>query len=361
LGRSPNAMRVAGIDPGTLSFDVCGLDDGTPFLDLSVASDDLGRDPTPLVAALRAAEPLDLVLGPSGYGLPLTPASRVGERELRLMLLTRQDEAAASVGIGGMRRIVEALVGAGLPLVFAPGVIHLPTVPAYRKANRIDIGTADKLCAAALGIYEQAARLGCGYDATSFILLELGGAFSAALAIDGGRIVDGLGGSSGPIGLRAAGALDGEAAYLLGTLSKQTIFSGGVCDLLAAPDLDPTLLGKDPRYGEGLLALVEGAAKAALALSASLPRPREILLSGRLAALPRVEQELAARLAHLAPLLPLRGLGLSAKAAAQGAALLADGLAGGSCASLVAALRLREAAGTALDYLYLRGADAIRL
>ena len=48
------------------------------------------------------------------------------------------------------------------------------------------------------------------YSDVSFILLELGGAFSAAVAVDGGRIVDGLGGSSGPLGMRAAGALDAE-------------------------------------------------------------------------------------------------------------------------------------------------------
>jgi predicted butyrate kinase (DUF1464 family) len=353
-------MRVAGIDPGTLSFDVCGLDDGAAFLDLSVPSADLGRDPQPLVRALVEAGPFDLILGPSGYGLPLIHASKVGERELGLMLLVRPDEAAATVGIGGMLRIVQALVDARLPLIFAPGVIHLPSVPAYRKANRIDMGTADKLCAAALGVYEQATRLGCPYDESSFILLELGGAFSAALAVQGGQIVDGLGGSSGPIGMHAAGALDGEAAYLLGMLSKQTIFSGGVRDLLGNTDLHAAQLADDPRYEAGLLALIEGAAKAALALTVSNPQPREILLSGRLAALPRIAAELGARLAYVAPLHRLQGFGGASKAAAQGAALLADGLAGGRFAPLVQALRLREATGTALDYLYLRGAAALR-
>ena len=63
------------------------------------------------------------------------------------------------------------------------------------------------------------------------ILLELGGAFTAALAIDGGQIVDGMGGSSGPLGVRAAGALDGELAYLLGpALRKDTLYSGGALD-----------------------------------------------------------------------------------------------------------------------------------
>ena len=69
-------------------------------------------------------------------------------------------------------------------------------------------------------------------------MLELGGAFSAALAVDAGRIVDGLGGSAGPIGARACGALDAEVAYLLGAaLSKRTVFSGGALD--PRGELDP--------------------------------------------------------------------------------------------------------------------------
>jgi predicted butyrate kinase (DUF1464 family) len=47
----------------------------------------------------------------------------------------------------------------------------------------------------------------------------------------------------------------------------------------------------------------------------------------------------------------LRGFGRVAKQGAQGAALIADGLAGGMHRDLVETLRLREAGGTVLDYL----------
>jgi predicted butyrate kinase (DUF1464 family) len=332
--------RVAGVDPGTVSFDVCALDGGEVVLEHSFATADVGADPAPLVDVLSEHGPFDIVVGPAGYGLPLVPVERVGERELSLMLLLRSDEPHGHVGVGGMRAIVRALIAAGLPLVFGPGAIHLPTIPGYRKWNRIDLGTADKVASAALCIAEQASRLDVGVEQTSFVMLELGGAFSAALAVEGGRIVDGLGGSAGPIGARACGALDAEVAYLIGpALSKRTVFSGGALD------------GED-----GWLALEEGAAKAALALTASVPEPRELLLTGRHA--PRLADALAARLAHVAPVRLTAG---ATAAAAHGAAVLADGLAGGRHAALVERLGVRDASGSALDHLRVHGADAIRL
>jgi predicted butyrate kinase (DUF1464 family) len=332
--------RVAGVDPGTVSFDVCVLDDGDVILERSFSTEDVGADPAPLVETLTGHGPFDLVLGPAGYGLPLVAAEQVGERELELMVLVRADEPGGRVGVGGMRAIVRALVAARLPVVFGPGAIHLPTIPGYRKWNRIDLGTADKVASVALCIADQARRLGIDVAETSFVMLELGGAFSAALAVDAGRIVDGLGGSAGPIGARACGALDAEVAYLLGgALSKRTVFSGGALD----PDLSD----------EGWLALEEGAAKAALALTVSAPDPREILVTGRHA--PAVLDALGTRLAHVAPVRSV------AKAAAQGAAVLADGLAGGRYTALVERLGVRDASGSALDHLRVHGADRIRL
>jgi predicted butyrate kinase (DUF1464 family) len=361
---SGDGPRVAGVDPGTLSFDVCALDGGQVVLERSFRTADVGAAPALLVKALVDHGPFDLVLGPAGYGLPLVSVEDVGERELALMLLLREDEPHGRVGVGGMRSIVRALIAAELPLVFGPGAIHLPTIPAYRKWNRIDLGTADKVASAALCIADQARRLDVDFAETSFVMLELGGAFSAALAVEDGRIVDGLGGSAGPIGARACGALDAEAAYLLGPeLSKRTVFSGGALDPRGKLDLSDELEGlrRDPRHRDGWLALEEGAAKAALALTVSAPGPREILVAGRLAEAPGMLEALAARLAQVAPVRMAAGLGTRMNAAAQGAAVLADGLAGGRYAALVERLGVRDASGSALDHLRMHGTDRIRL
>src|SRR5256714_12513769 len=193
--------RVMGIAPGPVSIDLCGLDDGRLFLDRSRPTAEALADPTRFVAELEATGPLDLVAGPSGYGLPLTRVQDATEEDLRLAFLAAPGETG---GIGGLRNLVRALARSALPVVLTPGVVHLPTVPAHRKVNRVDMGTAEKVCAVALAVSDQARRMGSQLSAVSFVLLELGGAFTAAVGVPGGRLVDGGGGSGGPLGFRAA-------------------------------------------------------------------------------------------------------------------------------------------------------------
>ena len=89
----------------------------------------------------------------------------------------------------------------------------------------------------------------------------------------------------------------------------------------------------------------------------------EVVLSGRMARVARVRNEMTRRLEAFAPDMTvhvLRGFASVAKQAAQGAALIADGLAGGAEAGLVACLALRSASGTVLDHLALIPPSAAR-
>ena len=356
--------RVIGIDPGTVSVDLCGLDNGHVFLDRSLPTSEALANPSPLVALLDEAHksaPLDLVAGPSGYGLPLAAAHDLTEDDFRLAYLAVEGESG---GIGGLRLLMKTLARSSAPIVLTPGVIHLASVPAHRKVNRVDMGTADKVCAAALAIREQTERRRCGERDVSCILLELGGAFTAAVAVDHGRIVDGCGGTSGPLGARAAGALDGEVAFLAGSISKRLLFGGGAATIAGNPEASSETLA-NPTTLRGRLAwdsYVESAVKAVAALAVSVPEVTDVILSGRLARVAGLRDEMERRLAavlvepsvHL-----LTGFATVAKQSAQGAALVADGLAGGRSAPLVEALGIRKASGTVLDYLYvIKPADA---
>jgi len=358
------APRVLGIDPGTLSFDVCGREGERLTLDRSLPTAEVGRRPEVLIDLLRAAGPVDLVVGPSGYGLPWVGVADAGPREIDLLLLGDAGDGPRGTIVGGMGRIVAALKESGLPVCFAPGVIHLASVPGHRKVNRIDMGTADKLCAVALGVWDQARRYALPYEETSFVYLELGGAFTAVIAVQGGTVVDGAGGTSGAVGYLACGALDGELAYLMRGFSKGSLASGGVAYVAGAPGSDPgDLAAAAPGEGRAAVAweaFFEGVLKQVGAEMTVLEAPREILLSGRLSRVPWVADEVTRRLRRFAPVRRVEGYAEVAKEAAQGAALIGQGLVGGALAGLVETMGLRAASGSALDHLYVKDMDDVR-
>src|SRR5215470_4581051 len=95
--------RVVGVDPGTQSFDLCGLAAGRVFLEASISSDDVRRAPAAVVDLLADALPLDLIAAPSGYGLPLRPIAELGDWELDLAVLVRPEDRAQPERVGGVR------------------------------------------------------------------------------------------------------------------------------------------------------------------------------------------------------------------------------------------------------------------
>jgi predicted butyrate kinase (DUF1464 family) len=333
MAHAEKSVRVAGTDPGTTSLDVLVLDDGRVVDQCRFGPEQLQADASGPVRWLEDRGPFDLVAGPSGYGLPLVRSADCTDRDVALMTLLRRDDAGRGGVVAGFRAVVEAMRASALPVIFLPGVIHLATVPAYRKTNRIDLGTADKLCVAALAL-ERRPDLAAG----GCCVVELGTAFTACLVLSEGRVIDGLGGSCGPPGWRSPGGWDGELAYLLSPLAKRDLFAGGVV-------VHPDGTAASALYREGLVKAVAG-------LQAVTPFAH-VLLAGRLLERePEFTAPIATDLARFGTVARLESLpGAWVKHAAQGAALLADGLAGGRHAALVERLALRGAAGTVLDWL----------
>ena len=341
--------RVIGIDPGTKSFDFCGLEGENVFLDRSVSTQEIIKEPG-LVSDIIIKAGADLVVGPSGFGIPVTSIDDITERELFLMsLVKKNNEKKNNLG---MRRSISFLKKCNVPVFFIPGVIHLPTVPDYRKINKIDMGTADKLCCAALGVRDQSLRLKREFNETTFIALEMGFGYTAAIAVKNGEVVDGIGGSSGNIGFLSMGGMDAELAYLLGGFNKELIFRGGVATLAETAD---ELIDNDTM----LNAFVEGAIKDILELTVSV-KPDEILVSGRISRAKGIFEEVKKRV-DIAPVRRLEGFNTRyVKEAAQGAALIANGLSGGEYSELIDVMKLKKAKGTALDHILLPEIEALK-
>lgn len=334
-------VKVIGIDPGTKSFDLCGLDDDRVILDVSIFTADILKEPE-LLSNIIKETGADLVVGPSGFGIPVSSIKEIREKDLFLMTLIKKDDTKS---ILGLRASINLMKKYDLPVFFIPGIIHLPTVPYYRKLNKIDMGTADKLCCAVLGIRDQAIRCDIDYRETSFILLELGFGYTATVAVNNGKIVDGIGGSTGNIGYLSLGKMDSELAYLLGEFNKELIFRGGVQTFAKTP-------GDIMENDDALNAFLEGAIKDILQLTASV-NPREILVSGRISRVEGIFDELKKRL-DFADVRRIEGFGTkTVKEAAQGAAIIANGLAGGRFISLIEGMQIKKAKGTSLDYILL--------
>jgi predicted butyrate kinase (DUF1464 family) len=325
-------LRVVGSDPGTSSLDLLLLEDGNVADQERLLPAQLRDEPEILTRLLERWSPIDLVAAPSGYGLPLVRGEAFTEDHLEQMSLVRPDERGSPSGVVGFRAWVRAFVRSGVPLVFLPGGLHLPTIPAHRKVNAVDLGTPDKVAVAALALWFDAIACG-GYDRSTFAVVEIGTAFSAILVVDQGRLVDASAGTRGPIGLRSGGAWDGEFAYWRSPLSKEDLYRGGLADLGA--------IGPDA-FRESLIKHMAG-------LQAVTPFER-IYLSGRGLEQPEIALLTTEALSRFGELIPLPCLpGAWVKHAAQGAALLANALAGGQYARLVESLHLASSTVSVWD------------
>ncbi len=327
-------LRVVGTDPGTSSLDLLLLGDGVVIDQVRLEPAQVREDPGILAGLMARWAPIDLVAAPSGYGLPLVRGEAFTEDHLEQMSLVRPDERGRDSGVIGFRSWVRAFVRSGAPLVFLPGGLHLPTIPAHRKAGAVDLGTADKVAVAALALWFDAMAIG-GFEHSTFAVVEVGSAFTAILVVHGGKIVDASAGTRGPLGLRSGGAWDGEVAYWRGLLAKDDLFRGGLTDLGA---IGPAA------YRESIL-------KHATALRAVTPF-EQVYLSGRgleQAELLRWTADALAPFGRVGPLPSLPGAWV--KHAAQGSAILADALAGGRFGPVAGSLRLADASGSVWDVI----------
>lgn len=355
-------VRVVGIDPGTKSFDFCGLDEGKLFLEHSISSQEIADNPQTVIEILKKAGDLDLIIGPSGYGLPVKQIKEISDKEHFELILVRPGDLKIGVLVG-LRKLVKMMADEGLNVYFIPGVIHLETVPKHRKVNKIDLGTADKLCCAALGVKDQSDYFGIDYNETSFIMVEIGFGYNAIMGIQNGKVIDGIGGTLAGPGFLTQGKMDGELAYLLGSFTKDVLFQGGVTSIAGNPSISPEEFVEhrnEKMFNIAWESLMEGIEKDVASMKVVVKEPREILISGRLSRIPEIYSDISSRLEKYGKVRKVRGFSNKVKEAAQGSALIADGLAGGNYKSLVEALEIRNSNGTVLDNIYLKEIDAIK-
>ena len=322
-------MRIVGIDPGTYSFDLFGMEDNRKVIvDEAIKTEDIFKDLRVLIGKLEELMPLDVIVGPSGYGIPLKKIEDMTEEDIGKMIPLDTHVAVNE----GIKNVLLEMKEMKMPVYFTPGVIDLETVPPYRKWNKFDMGTADKVCCVALGIEDQSERLNVSFNETSFVYVEAGYGFTAVMAVENGRIVDGIGGTNGCVGFIGCGGMDAEIAIRLKQPVTQDIaFQRGIRNFVET-DIEPEDLA---RFEDAMLLLGEGIEKDVASILVSMHDPREIIISGRLTTYDFIEEELIQRLNKYAHVVKVKKLSKIAKEAACGAYIIGEGLYGGEYRGLV--------------------------
>ncbi len=357
-------VRVVGIDPGTASFDLVLLDDGFIVDEKSIPTPDIAKDPQVLVDAVGEFENVDAIAGPSGYGVPVTWNKDIVDPRrfaVEVLLLSTEEQLAQGMAAGeigimvyqALALAVEEFWKAKLPVVYIPSVVLLPTVPFHRKLGRLDMGTADKMALTLLGIHTYSRDKGVDPRETEFIVVEMGYGYNAVMVVKKGRIVDGLGGTICCRGFLTHGPMDLEHVVLGGEWGRSDVFYGGVATVASTED--PVAAwkewsrGKEPAYSI-IESMLEELSRVVHGMS-SLHKVNTVLLSGRLSRVNEIRTSVLDRIADLKvePLGLLDGAKIS-KEAAQGYALVADGLMGGRYSHIVYMNRISEAKGTVMDY-----------
>jgi predicted butyrate kinase (DUF1464 family) len=344
-------VKILGIDPGTVSFDLCLLDDDKITFEDSISSRVVAEEPEQLAERCLRLKP-KAIIAPSGYGLPNRRFSEISPKEMFELTLVREGENVPV--LDGMKKFFGIVKEADLDILFVPGIIQLPSVPRWRKFNKIDMGTADKMCIGALSVEMISRKKGVSYAGVNHIVVELGGGYNAVITIEEGRIVNGIGGTlfPGPSFI-SAGALDGEIAYLLGGFEKTLLFEGGASYLAGKGGLSLENFSQES-CPEAFNAFIEGVTLAVCSQQALLDS-REVYLSGRLTGYENISRPLTLSLEKRGySVSQLPALSTGSKAAAQGYAIVGNGLYGGRYQPLVKHMMIDKAQGSVLDYVYWR-------
>jgi predicted butyrate kinase (DUF1464 family) len=368
-------VKAVGIDSGTKTLDIYGFDDqnGEVLVDFALSREEVTKQPSLVIDKLKEIQKthgkIDAIAGPAGYGLPLQKATGASDEDITLATFVTQTDVERRLKIVGLRELMHLMKETpNLNIWFTPSVIQLPTIPEYRKANRIDMGTNDKVPTAVLAVKDQAERLGIGYNETSFIVVEIGYAYTSAMAVKGGQIVDAMAGTAGFPSFLGGGFFDGELVYGLANtvkdFPKMMLFAGGAAAVAGFDTTKPiaeffAAAKTDPKVRAGLDLMLESIVKDMASLLPSV-KPKEIVLSGRFSKIPEFHSMIKERLGAFfgeiglkTDVVQLGGYAKNAKGAAEGAAIIANGIAGGKYAAIVDVMKIRESSGGIFDHLYL--------
>jgi predicted butyrate kinase (DUF1464 family) len=118
---------------------------------------------------------------------------------------------------GNVNNFLIAAKSINLSSYCVPGIKQLSTVPAHRKLNRLEMGSADQLCTVAMLLYRLCERE-AAWSEMNFLYLEVQQNSMSILVIEDGQIVNGI--SEIRLHLR----VDGDCSYSFGSNHHESTY-----------------------------------------------------------------------------------------------------------------------------------------
>ncbi|MGC8566963.1 MAG: DUF1464 family protein [Caldisphaera sp.] len=360
-------VRAIGLDSGTMSLDILGFDDESNevFLDIAIPREVITNHPEYPIKLIEKIKDVKAIVVSSGYGIPFKRAQESSIEEInRATFITKEDENKR-LKIVGLRNLMKLFRESNLPAYFVPGVIQLETIPEYRKLNKIDLGTSDKIFSVAQALKDEMDIYQKRPSFSNFILVEIGFAYIAALSIINGKIVDGIGGTTGFPGFKGSGFIDAEVSYAISSaeprFSKIRLFQGGISDLINNDNIDyfESLVKAGNEIGlVGINAIIESILKDIAIMLVSNPKPEKVYLSGRFTRYKTIFSYIKKSIRDFLNNFPINAeittvsrLGNETKEAASGAAVLANGIANGRYRDIFETLEIRNSKHDIFSYI----------
>ncbi len=315
------------------------------FLEDSIDTESLMNNPKVIFDIMEKFKPYDMVVAPSGFGHPIKKIQEIDNNDIFEMTL-RYEKSSPTMGLG---IILNDFKKTSYNAVIIPSIKHLPTIKESKLINKVDLGTADKLCVAVVGIRDIMENHSIPETDVNTIIIELGSAFNSIIAIRKGKIVDGIGGSN-IIGFESGGAIDGEIGYLLKKITKKKIYHSGI-------EAIKNMTNDEELANEILIDSIIKGVYSLLVNFGTRDNPQDyqiqnILLSGRMTNNSIIMEKLTAKLKWIAPIRKMMTYSNKVKRAAQGAAFIAEGLLGGPLEPIIDNLQIKKAHRHILDHIY---------
>jgi len=213
-----------GIDSQQGSWETCVIENGRT-MELHTWDDTLSV--YEYIRGICAWFPEPIITVSVGKGEPLSPPlSTLNAQQVQQISAFRRPPQESR----SMQDFLIAIGSLNLSSYLVPTVHQLSSIPTYRKKNRFDMGTSDKLCNVATLLYRMREQEAI-WQEMRFLYLDVNGFSRTILVVEDGCVVNGIGETAGfaacvPTEQEQVNSRDGQDYPVEAAIAEQAFWEG---------------------------------------------------------------------------------------------------------------------------------------